>query len=510
MSFSFLNSDPRKKRNLIDPFGIYANNPAYNQSRQLSQSQQTNQSRQSQQPNQSRATNQSRQSSQSQQPNQSRVIQGSGYGSNYANNPQTARRTQQRPQVQQPQQQPQQQGYSPSGIIDNLINTQGQIAQNRIGGIRQRSGEQESLQAELANARQQTLNDIAGMSSDAFNQYADQVRGQMGLTQDIAQRQIGDLQTGYQQQRGENERARQERMRGLQNTLAGLNTLESSAFGNLGASINMGAERMDRAAQRELNSQVANIQDSVMQAQMQAESAIQQEGNRYLQQLRQIQGSMDENSIEYKQAVSAIRADAEQRIDDILGGLSELEYNAGMQLAQLQGQGQDQLSDGFLQTGQPQTRADMIWMAENPDEAANLRGMIGLPEQMSPQEQQERQRSIDIVDTLLNSDLVPLSDLYGRTGLGTFAGEGANTKALVNQLISRLSVDERGKLKGQGQITEGEQAMLRQSLAALEQPGITEPFIRQELQIIKDVLQGNYSGRSTQPGRPGWETFVES
>jgi hypothetical protein len=55
-----------------------------------------------------------------------------------------------------------------------------------------------------------------------------------------------------------------------------------------------------------------------------------------------------------------------------------------------------------------------------------------------------------------------------------------DAKASVEQMIESLAVDERGKLKGQGQITEGETAMLRAAVTQAAKRGMTDKAAQRE------------------------------
>lgn len=55
-----------------------------------------------------------------------------------------------------------------------------------------------------------------------------------------------------------------------------------------------------------------------------------------------------------------------------------------------------------------------------------------------------------------------------------------NAKAAIEQMIEALTVDERGKLKGQGQITEGETAMLRAAVTRAAKRGMDDKAAQRE------------------------------
>ena len=66
-----------------------------------------------------------------------------------------------------------------------------------------------------------------------------------------------------------------------------------------------------------------------------------------------------------------------------------------------------------------------------------------------------------------------------------------DVEADIAQLISTLTVDERGKLAGQGQITEGEQAMLKASITTLQNPAISDTKAKAELGNLKRLVQAS-------------------
>ena len=65
-----------------------------------------------------------------------------------------------------------------------------------------------------------------------------------------------------------------------------------------------------------------------------------------------------------------------------------------------------------------------------------------------------------------------------------------DAKGMVERLINSLTVDERGKLKGQGQITEGETAMLKSAVTTLQKRGLGHNAIRREVErLMRDILR---------------------
>jgi len=65
-----------------------------------------------------------------------------------------------------------------------------------------------------------------------------------------------------------------------------------------------------------------------------------------------------------------------------------------------------------------------------------------------------------------------------------------NSKAAIEQMIEALTVDERGKLKGQGQITEGETAMLRAAVTRAAKRGMDDKAAQREFtRLYKEYIK---------------------
>ena len=98
---------------------------------------------------------------------------------------------------------------------------------------------------------------------------------------------------------------------------------------------------------------------------------------------------------------------------------------------------------------------------------------------------------VDLVDEVLGSN-----NLKGVTGV-SIANKIPGTSSYdlqkkIDQIKNKLTVEERAKLKGQGQISDRETQMLENAVTALDS-GMSETAFRTELQNIKDILNGKYS-----------------
>lgn len=458
--YSYLTKSPR------DQFLEAQNKARANQSSAYSQPQMSsaaNQSTYSQ--NRSAAPQQTQPRTTTQR---SSVIQGSGMGANYARNPQTYT-----PPAPKPQPQPQPRVPS---LTEQYLQQRGNTALNRVGATEQRAQEDIGLQRELFDSRNKTLGNIGNLQRQGFEDYASQVRGGVDLRRGTAERQIGQAESMYEQNKYDNEQRRRERMKGLEGTLSSLGTLQSSALGNIGAKINMGAERQDRMSQENLTNRVADIQDEVRAAEYEAESLVQQEANRYQQQVAALAGEMDTNSLEFRNAVTNLKRSAEDTINSILDQYDNFAYQASLQAAQSQ---DSALS--FDEQGNPENQATYEWMLNNPKEyEAMLSGADGGSESRSAEKVRGILGELSGMDT---------SGITGRMRYG-FSDEARRAEGLLKQLSSELQLEEAARLKGQGSMSDAERAILANSIAAfnLDEKGrskLSDDDFRYELEKLK-------------------------
>lgn len=373
----------------------------------------------------------------------------------------------------------------------NYLSSAGSRAQQRVNDTQSYADKSIDLAKQAADSRAATLDKIGAGYGASYDNYANTLRKGVDIQKGTAQRQIDTAQTNYDDQRYYNETARKERMKGLEGTLASLGTLQSSALNNVGAKINMGAERADRRDQQTLNNRIADVQDTVRLAENEAEGLIQREGEVYRQQMAQLAGSMDQNSIEYKKAVAAITQDANDKIAGILDNLDGFVYQT--QLAEMKNS-QGQLSDEFLRTGQPVTREDMIWAMENPDKlndfqttASNNSG------EMSP----EKQNMLDVINQLVQADTKPITG-FSRIG-GWLPGTSAQrTKNLFDRLQGMLTLDNVDKLKGTGSVSDREFAVLSAAASELGRNLNDQDFKSILISLQRELdPTGSYTSRQT-------------
>ena len=114
----------------------------------------------------------------------------------------------------------------------------------------------------------------------------------------------------------------------------------------------------------------------------------------------------------------------------------------------------------------------------------NLETMSFEPENVISKEKQE---AIDLVDEIMGRDVGALVGVPNPFKIPS----NITTKAKVEQLKSKLSLAERQKLKGSGQISDKEQEMLANSVSSLRYTMSNADFTA-ELGRIKDILSGKY------------------
>ena len=108
----------------------------------------------------------------------------------------------------------------------------------------------------------------------------------------------------------------------------------------------------------------------------------------------------------------------------------------------------------------------------------------------APKVSQEKQDTIALVDELLGRDTGAVTGVPNV--LKYLTGENQYTKNLIDQLVKKLSVDARQKLKGSGQISDYEAKMLEKSVSALRTNLSNKDFVT-ELMKIRSALAGETS-----------------
>ena len=107
----------------------------------------------------------------------------------------------------------------------------------------------------------------------------------------------------------------------------------------------------------------------------------------------------------------------------------------------------------------------------------------------------EKKQLVTDIDEVLSRDL------GAATGIPNLfkISENITTKAKVDQIKAKLSLEQRQLLKGSGQISDKEQQMLADSVAALNYKMSNKDF-RAEIEKIRGILTGEYGGENAEVG----------
>lgn len=140
--------------------------------------------------------------------------------------------------------------------------------------------------------------------------------------------------------------------------------------------------------------------------------------------------------------------------------------------------------------------------------------------QFGQQGQQNRLEDFDTAYNLLkNADL---DVIYGRGEAWVpeylRSQKGIDLIARRNQIVGMLKLGARGELKGQGQITEGEQGILGQAITVLENPNISPELASKALDEARSVLYKNAGQQAPTAGgmtaeqarQAGWQLMTDA
>jgi len=278
---------------------------------------------------------------------------------------------------------------------------------------------------------------------------------------------------------------------------ADLNTTDSYGYGSHGQAqenIESDFNRFTQEGLRQREQNMFQIDKSLQDYNLQAKQQIDEMEMGLNNAIMQIQSDMRMNDIEKESAVRQVMQQYQSGVQDVQEWLQTNTIQLEQQMAALQ---KDQLSREFMASGVPQTETDYRYLMSNYDTYKELLGGDGGA---------EKQDLLNLVDQALTTDLGAMSGVWGATGLGTKFGSGLETKALIDQIKNKLTVEARNKLKGQGQISDAETLMLERSLSKL-QPGMEEAALKRELTGIRNVLTGQnrYVGQE----RPSLQSLIE-
>ena len=107
--------------------------------------------------------------------------------------------------------------------------------------------------------------------------------------------------------------------------------------------------------------------------------------------------------------------------------------------------------------------------------------------------------ALSLVNKIKEGD--SFQSVYGPVSgrVGNWSEEAVTTQARINQLQSVLIVDARGKLRGQGTISDTETKMLADALSILADPRISEDAALEELNRVEGILNNGLAKVSRNP-----------
>jgi hypothetical protein len=387
-----------------------------------------------------------------------------------------------------PQQQPQGNNYL-------------QTYQNLAGDRNKLLAEQKAQAEDYYNKAYGEKNRFLGEYIPQLQQQFAQAKGGIAERQalarqetDMAKSQAVDEWGTSQRQAAETRRESEARTAGR---FADLNTTDSYGYGSHGQAqenIESDFNRFTQEGLRQREQNMFQIDKSLQDYNLQAKQQIDEMEMGLNNAIMQIQSDMRMNDIEKESAVRQVMQQYQSGVQDVQEWLQTNTIQLEQQMAALQ---KDQLSREFMASGVPQTETDYRYLMSNYDTYKELLGGDGGA---------EKQDLLNLVDQALTTDLGAMSGVWGATGLGTKFGSGLETKALIDQIKNKLTVEARNKLKGQGQISDAETLMLERSLSKL-QPGMEEAALKRELTEIRNVLTGQnrYVGQE----RPSLQSLIE-
>lgn len=378
-----------------------------------------------------------------------------------------------------PQQQQQQ-----TDPMSNYIAKLRAIADERKGLYKDSATEQQSVMDAVNERNQQRLREQEGRLVGAKDRSVASMKGYMDdLTARAEEDRIRAEDEAGATQKKSIQAGREEQAR-LQNLFGDLGSIDSSVFQDQAIKAEQrGTERfmdIDKMKMQEIQ----EIDRTRRAGLAEAESALYEIESNFADQIAYINDTMIQGSEQHKLAVNQLWRDTQDAILQLSDSVTQMEMEQAQKLAEA---GASQLSEGFLTSGQPQTRADYEWMRNNPDKY----GQFGAQDVR----ENEVSRTVSLIDEVLRGDLGAQTGLRGKIGWESLWGENLNTRTNIDNIKGNLELAAAGKLKGQGQISEGEREILRRAASRIVY-GMTDSALREALNEAKTILY-NSVGRSS-------------
>lgn len=442
-------------------------------------------------------------SSQPAQPNMSvapKVIQGSGMTSAYASNP-----TNYKPPVSTPPPKPTAQPTLPSPHEAYAVATEKLAAQQADLASKRQVQREASTKSKYQTLKEMISGQLP-VAEGNFNAYKADSDADIADLKATGERQKGQAEDYYGDAQRDAARTYRDTQGQNQRTFANLGTIDSRGEGSFQQATENTTSDFNRFTQQTLKAKAdkfAEIDSTVATAERQAMAAIRQEAGKLEDLKKQIQFALINNDQALADELSGIAQESEQTILSIQEAVTGLKYQADLEKYKVELESNDDLSTTFLTTGVPQTEADFTWKLQNAKEYGEaFPNMVGNSEAM--QKANEVMDTSNLIDRVLGSNTDNLTGvLRAQGGWNPWANlDAKGTSSLINQVSNQLQLAAAGKLKGQGQITENERAILRDAVLALNPDGnggyaLSDDELRRRLKEAQAILMRNAGMQST-------------
>jgi len=271
---------------------------------------------------------------------------------------------------------------------------------------------------------------------------------------------------------------------------ANLNAVDSGAYQN--RYVNAGTEfaNKQQGLLGQQSQDLAKLDMELVSAQSDAEQLISQEEATLQKNIAQINASIAQGTAEYEQAIADAYNTAQSNIYDIEDTLATFQQNVAVEQAK-QGGG---LSNGFLTTGIPETQADYLYKLKNPDDVTKAFKDTG----QSP----AAKKALELVDKLSQRDFGAITGIPNP--LKSLTGENQDTMSIYNQLKATLQLDNIKMLKGTGQISDKEEAILEKASTRLNQT-----LSNQSFQTVLDELRTELGGTNANSNLTNYASILK-
>jgi|GEM_PF-7088676 len=357
-----------------------------------------------------------------------------------------------------------------------------------------------------------------GLANQQLQEQLPAAQKQFGEFKANTEATIADLLAGGERQKGQARDYYGEAQRGAAQTrretqgqtartFANLNTLDSRGEGSFAQATENADSEFNRYTQQNLKAQadkLSEIDAAVGAAERSARATITQEETKINELARSIQYAMANNDLQQARELTAAFNQSQQYIYDIEDSVAQMKYQFGLEQQKLENEmartSTANLSRQFKNTGKPATDADMEFIYNNPKGSAAYTAALASTN-VNNSQQSAVKDTINLIDQVSTRDLTYNLGIAG--ALPKIPGTNAyGTSRLIQQIKDQLTLASRGQLKGQGQITEGEQKMLASAVTALDS-GMSPADFKAEMNKVRGILERNGGVSIPQPGQQG-------